>query len=209
MSRRLLLALAASGLSLHAASPARADSHHQIVSQTPIKQNGKTIGFRATLVVDPENRTGAHETLGGDVRIGLGSLKYTGDRMDTPHRESMAGVKAGYILHQFKIREITGPNPTDRGPATETLHTGGKMKEVEIEVHYADNPALFLADHGLLRALRATAMEHNPDLLFRWADKKVRIVRLRDPGERPREPQDRDGPDLRRPRPDVPEDAVG
>ena len=122
---------------------ASADANHQILAKDAIKgKDGKVIGFRATVLVDPQRLTQNHATLAGDVRLGLGSLKYAGSRTNNDHRDATAGVKPGYILHQFKMREITGPNPTDRGAPVETLATAGAAKEVEIEVLYADNPQL-------------------------------------------------------------------
>ena len=134
---------------------AGADGHHQILSQGPIKKGGKVVGFRATVLVDPDGITSEHAQLGGDVRLGLGAMKFDLSKAGTgagdPHRDAAAGVVEGYVLHQFKMREITGPTTKDRGPLTETLKTGGKPKEVEVEVLYKDNPKLIPGmDHDLV-----------------------------------------------------------
>jgi len=142
---RTFLALCCASLLL-AESVAAADAHHQILSQEPIKKGGKVIGFRATVLVDPQGLTSEHTTLGGDVRLGLGGLKYDRSKAvagnSDHHRDAVAGTAEGYILHQFKMREVTGPKATDRGSPSETLRSGGQAKEVEVEVLYKDNPGL-------------------------------------------------------------------
>ena len=116
-------------------------AHHQILSQAPIKKKGKIVGFRATVLLDPEGSTSEHAKLGGDARLALGGLKFSGDRTnDDLHRGAVAGVEQGYVLHQFKMREITGPKT--KGPLVETLKTGGQAREVEVEVLYKDNPKI-------------------------------------------------------------------
>jgi len=127
---------------LLASGVAFADAHHQIISKGPIVVGGKVVGFRARVLLDPQNVTSNHATLKGDVRIGLGKMTYNGSKVGNDHRDANAGVRAGYILHQFKMRKITGPKATDRGTPTATLATGGKATEVEIEVLYKDNPKL-------------------------------------------------------------------
>jgi hypothetical protein len=121
---------------------ARADARHQLLSGSTIVKDGRTIGFRARILVDPRGVTSTHKKLGGDVRLGLGSLRCTGSRAGNDHRDAIAGVRPGYIVHQLTMREVTGPGPADRGSPTQTLRTNGQLKEVEVEVLYADNPRL-------------------------------------------------------------------
>jgi len=131
---------------------AAADAHHQVLSHAAIHdQSGEVIGFKAQVLLDPQRLTQNHATFGGDVRLALGGLKF--DRAKAVpgnpnyHRDAVAGVVPGYVLHQLKMREITGPNPADRGALVETLQTGGALKEVEVEVHYKDNPNLIPGSH--------------------------------------------------------------
>jgi hypothetical protein len=121
---------------------ARAEARHQLLSGSTIVKDGRTVGFRARILVDPQGLTRVHKQLGGDVRLGLGSGRYTGSRAGNDHRDAIAGVRPGYIIHQLSMREVTGPAPGDRGPPTHTLRTNGQLKEVEVEVLYADNPQL-------------------------------------------------------------------
>ncbi len=138
MTRALLSAVVLGCLS----GAAAADSHHQILKQESIVDaQGEVIGFRAHVLVDPQGHTTVNATYSGDVRLGLGSMQYTGLR-GNPHRDANAGVQPGYILHQLTMRAITGPNPTDRGAPTQTFATGGQAKEVEVEVLYKDAPLL-------------------------------------------------------------------
>jgi hypothetical protein len=143
--RRRFLALGAA-LLLQVGGSARADSHHQLIDQRPIMQGKKVVGLRGTVLLEPQGYTSQHGTLGGDVRLALGGLSYDRSKADPTnynhHRDAVAGVTPGYVIHQLRMREITGPNPEDRGPWVETMTTGGQAKEVEFEVLYKDNKQL-------------------------------------------------------------------
>src|SRR5688572_9150363 len=87
---------------------AAADAHHQLVSHSAINDHaGEVVGFRAHVLVDPQRTTSNHATLGGDVRLALGGMKY--DRTKAVagnynhHRDAVAGVVSGYVLHQLKM----------------------------------------------------------------------------------------------------------
>ncbi len=99
-------------------------SSHERVKVSAIKENGEVVGLRMKLTLRPV------DSARPVVRIGIGpndSTKYD----YATFRDQASDMKKGYLLHQFQ--EIT-LDAKEIGP--------GKAKPIELEVRYADVPAL-------------------------------------------------------------------